>query len=380
MSARPLATSLVSALLLCWALSPARSLAEELFVETAAYTKRTDAEAARAAVLVEGLETELVRRFRRGYGWEYLLRAGGFELRDAAHEAAQRLAGASGQAVQVYLLAGRDRLPVDELAVPGRDPTRVREPGDISGSEDPDAAEQPGAGKEHLAALLRAHGGGSSTAEVGQGSDPSWDRVHFRFERSLPLEDGMLRAWHDYWRQGELLRLEVRILEGEGRDSVTVLGADEQAWLAVDGQVHAVSFGPTREALQSFAPEQVLDQALAFRGWPLELQASLTSSHEAGLSWLALSEDPINDASLVGFDEGDHRIRELRFAGTEGRHVCRFGDYQEPSLGLVIPGRLETWYGEALRERVAVRALEFPETMDAALFDGEALKAAIEAP
>ena len=349
--------------------------AEPYSIETMGFQVRAEAEAVRVRAVEAGLQAEVVRSFRKGRGWVFLVRVQGVEDRELAASTATSLAEISGTGVQVFLVAGRDVLPVEELAVAApsgaSDDTRAPdgEPSPDPVSDDKAARVE---GARLLSALVLAHGGGGAGApSVGVAA---WDPVHFRFERRVDVGGGALRAWHDYWRAGDAVRLELRIMEGEGRNSITLIDGD-QAWLQVDGELHEVAAGPTREALALFDPAVVLEQAVSFATWSPDssARAVLRGPVEGELAWLELEREQ-GEPVLVGLDPADQRVRELVISGEGDALRWSFADYQEMPGGLVVPLRLESHFGEATREQVVVRSLEVPEQADGTLFDPETLK------
>ncbi len=369
----PLARRLQPALLGLF-LASAPAWAEPYTVETVGQSLRGEADAARALALAEGIEAEVVRSFRKGRGWVFLLRVEGIEDRASAAETAQRLAELTGRSVQVFLVAGRDVLPVEELAVAAvsdADSALPTEPGgEAQAQADERSARADGA--RLLTAMVLAHGGGGAADEPTpdlQHLDP----VHFRFERSADIGSGSLRVWHDLFRAGDQLRLEVRILEGQGTDSITIVRGDE-AWLAVAGEVHEVAAGPTREALSLFEPAVVLEQAVSFATWSADLEVRRVDRGGDELSWLSLDSETSAQAVLVGVDPTDQRARELVMVADSVELCWSFADYQELIDGLVVPLRLESSFAGQLREKVTVRALELPESLDSSVFDPDLLE------
>lgn len=349
--------------------------AEPYRVETVGIKQRARAESAQSLAAVEGLDVQLVRNFERGWGWVWVLRLEKVDGREAASAEAKRLATATGQTVQVFLVAGRDVLPVDELTVtPSPELVGTEDSGTPSGVG---PARSPSDGADLLAAVVLAHRGtASGQALADRGTASAGAPVHFRFEREVDIGHGALRVWHDYWSAGDDLRLEVRVLEGEGRDSLTIVRGHEAAWLRVDGQTHAVEPGPTREALAVFDPAIVLERGLALADLPVGTRARVVS-HRGGapeLTWLDVDGGTPEARILLGIDPADHRVRELVMVGVADALRWSFGDYREDEGGIVVPLRLEAWYGEQLRERVVVRVLERPSAVTGELFDPDGTK------
>jgi len=368
----PRATSACVAALLWLLAAPAH--AEPYTIETVGHAQRAEAEAVRDAAAAEGIQATVVRSFRKGQGWVFLVRVQDVQSREQAAATAERLAALGGVSAQVFLVAGRDVLPVEELAVAAPSESDPQAAGADPAAAGPtgDGADARAEGARLVSALVLAHGGGG--AERSPTMD-QWESVHFRFERSANIGETTMKVWHDYHRVGDAARLELRVLEGEGKDSTTIVKGD-QAWLWVDGALHEVGAGPTKEALALFEPAVVLERALGFASWSPELQATEIDAPVPGdgVRWVALERDGGGDAVMVGIDPTDQRARELllRVDGDELRWT--FADYQEVHGGAVVPRRLESSFDGQPRELVTVRSLERPESPDPALFDPELIE------
>jgi hypothetical protein len=358
---------------------PARAWADTYYAQTAGIQQHAEADALVEQVRTAGIEAEIVRSFQRGSGWELAVRTLTTEDSAEAHGFAVRLAELSGRTTRVFVVAGHDALPVDDLSVlvasPGGEPGGAA-PGQVGAAEgggDVRAAR----GAELLAAVALAHGGGSAGPQApGEAQAGGWAQVHCRYERRIVTEQGVLRVGHEYWRDGEALRLDVRILEGVGQDSVAIARGTDAAWLQVGGELHEVVPGPTREGLLAFAPEAVLGQALAIRAWGVDRPALVVDSPAEGgdLAWMELDPGNGGERLLVGVDPGDHRVRELALRGGEDGSRWRFADYQELGDGLIVPLKSETLDGGESRERLVFKLLERGAPIDPAVFDPGSLK------
>ncbi|MFH1463819.1 MAG: hypothetical protein ABIO70_05460 [Pseudomonadota bacterium] len=369
---------LASLLLLSAAALPGDAWADLYYAQTAGIQQHAEADALVEQVQAAGIEAEIVRRFRRGTGWEFIVRTLTTEDGQVAHGYAVRLSELSGQSARVFIVAGHDALPVDELSVllagPGGE-LGAEKAGPARDPEGGDARAERGA--ELLAAIALAHGGGPvAGASSEDGVDGGWSRAHCRYERRLSTERGELRVGHEFWRDGDALRLDVRILEGTGQDSAAIVRGDE-AWLYVRGEIHEVPAGPTREGLLAFAPEVVLGQALAIRAWGAEHPALAVDSPVDGgaLVWLEVVPGGESERLLVGADPGDHRVRELIVrSGEEEEARWRFADYQELGDGMIMPLKSEAFTAGEPRERIVVKLIERGDLVDAGVFDPASLK------
>ncbi len=363
--------------------------AEDLYVETPGVARRADADQACEKAVAGGYPAQVVRRFRAGKGWEFVIRVDGLSDRGKAQEVAGGIARTTGWATEVWVRAGREVLPLlqvapDQAPDGGWSPTPVEEaapappipmahpPGAIPAAP-PDTGAvladvqrgDPVAGAELLAEVTRAHGAGVKGTILLADGRP----LHFRFERRIQNEAETLRVWHDLWRRGRDARLEVKVVEGEGKDSLAVIRGDEGAWLRVEGRVQPVEAAATREALAVFGPEVVLGDCLDFGALGgLEGVYLAATPDPRGHRHLLVEVFDGQDAVWLAVDATDHRVRELTLP-LEGETVTwRYGDYREPGAGLVVPFEVEVLRDDVLRERITVLVLDLPARVDDTLF------------
>jgi len=370
---------------LLWSLVsvPGRAYADEFFVETGGVKTRTEAQSLLDAAAAHGLSARVVRRFRRGEGWEFVVRVDGLVDRDAAKEVAASLSRYTGTSVGIYLSAGKDVLPLDEVAVgpaaapappaPTAQPAVLDNPVTVALTPAVLPAGDPVVGMELLAAVIRAHGGGAS-ANTDLGSASS---LHFRFERQVWVDEGLLRVWHDYSREGTATRLEIRILEGEGKDSTTLLRKGEGAWILVDGKLLPQEVVPIEETLESFQPDRVLDKALDLARLGSGKTAVYVGSEDEDGRTLARLLVGGSDGGAVlslGIDQADHRVRDLTVSTSSGKIGWRYGDYHDLPGGPVVPYQIELTRDGTPKERISVLDLASPARAEAVLFSPDSLK------
>lgn len=371
-----------------WGLVAPAAFGEELFVETAPVSDRATAAERQEKAAAFGLAARVVRRLEKGSGWQYVVRVDDLEQRDVAQRVALSLSEATGSTVSIYLRAGRDVLPLDEVAVGAATPSStprvvvapehatereadVESPVGTAASSEPVAADlpegDPVAGATLLAAVVRAHG--SSDRPAADQLDGA-GRIHFRFERLVWSEEGNLRVWHDYWEDAGKVRLEVRILEGEGKDSVAVFLPKGGASVESGGQVKVADEAILREAIECFRPSRVLGRALDLSGIDTERGALYLGSQEQEgrqLAMLLLGDGDSESRVILGVDEADRRVRSLTIATDAGEIGWRFGDYHEVA-GVVVPYLVELTREGVSRERIAILELGTPTQVDATVF------------
>lgn len=360
--------------------SPSTAQADEFYVETAGVHSRSEAQELLESALAHGISARVVRRFRKGQGWEYVVRVEGLVDRKAASEVGSLLSRYTGATVSTYLLAGKDVLPVDEVSVgpsgaqthPAPESAPQEAGNTLSAPKLQEQAGDPIQGAELLAEVLRAHGGESASAFLE--GVPS---VHFRFERQVWADDSSLRVWHDYWLHQGSMRLEIRILEGEGKDSVTVLRKGEGAWIRVDGNLSTPDSAAVVEALDTFHPSRVLGKALDLGRISPTSKALYVGKEEQGnrtLARLAVGKADESTTLVLGVDEADHRVREVVVSTATGDIGWRYSDYHEMEGGVVVPFLVELTREGTPKERISVLELSSGVRPDDAVFSVEQLK------
>jgi hypothetical protein len=363
------------------ALFGGRADAQEIYVETAGVATREDALAALQRVQEAGFQAQIIRRFRRGEGWQYVLRTEALAGQDEAAKAAEGIGKAASLGATVFQRVGADALPL-AVAQPASTTGPATPVGPVetspqapSAKEHPESANftalgqgDPVAGRELLAAVVRAHGSGVDGSAVLSKAQT----LHFRFERRVWPDDGEpVRVWNDYWRDHERIRMEVRVLEGKGKNSVTLVDRS-QAWLLVDGKIQQQDAVGIGDALQVFTPERILNRALQLGKAAQAGGARLlgTESLEGRTLARLVVDDGRDDgvSETFGIDDVDHRVREISMKADVGEVLWRYRDYHELDDGLVVPFQVDIWRQGELKEQIAILELSTSARADADLF------------
>lgn len=343
------------ALLLAWMSSDA--LANDFYLESAPQGTRAEAVAHSREAADAGYKGRVVRRYRQGTGWQYLVRITGFPSEDQAYEVAEVLAARLGHPVAV----------LDEGGAVAREvlPPRGREVVPPSGERQSEKAdrrvEKPVDLTDAYAILARAataHGGRAGSSEAIL-SSPA---VIFRFKRTLP--DGF-QAEHTWATKGDARFLEVRVTHGEGRSSQTSI-TGEGAWLAVDqGDFETTDRDRALETVARFEPQEVipfvlvLAEALGSRPELEQLEVQGTETQEnRELVVLTYEGDQNAGPFVVKVEKGSWRIAEVSFDG--GNLITRFEGWSRQGE-IVVPTRVRTWQKGRLADVVEVTEL----TLDA---------------
>ncbi|MCB9777323.1 MAG: hypothetical protein H6742_02000 [Alphaproteobacteria bacterium] len=361
---------LVAVGLLC--LAPASAAAApRVWVESAGFEKRAEALALEdrlehAGVMDGGsVHARVVRRFVAGQGWRHVVQLDGVSDQEAALALAARIA-AAGEIAQVLADDG------GEVRVIAR-PKPVAPA--VTGSGAPVDVAANDAGQGLIRAAVKAHGGARSGLAALQGADS----VQFTFERRITTDAGSLLASNRYARQGDALRLEVDVVEGQGVDSVTVLSPGNRATLRQGDSDELLERDPsrTREVLARFSPEQVLAVALSF---PVEAGASPTWQELVPTGQAACGKDrcdrlarpgPTGEPGLLEalFDRGTHQLRDVTWATEGGRLRFSMDGYRTTESGLVAPGTVTVTRDGTTVEEIRVLELQLDLPLEGALFD-----------
>jgi hypothetical protein len=327
--------------------------AADYYLEAGPYTTRAEATAA-ADALKGSTQVRVVRRFRAGAGWEFIVRVGSFddegEMRAYAHKS-------DGTPFASFERVGNSWRRLDEANDAGPKPDELI---DVPGK----TMRTPAL----LRAAVKAHGGrdgGLAILELAP-------TIVFDYERKLAREDGKTVAEHHYVRQGDAVRLDVDVTAGEGVDSSTILAPDRRAWVSTDET--SISRDPERtaEVLARFSPEGLLAVPLGIphdmeTAGPWRLLAPTAAIH--GKRVVARASAP-GERGLVSAEFGveDHLLRRLDWMLDTGPITYVFDDYREVVDGLVVPFHYEVRRGDDPVESMTVHELEIGVALSADTF------------
>jgi len=344
------------------------SAADEVWVETEPMeTRQAAAELAANAALTQGDQrsSRVLRRFVKGEGWRYLVRIDGIQDEDEGRRIAALLAG-TGTAASVVARDGDEVHTVDELAAP---PTAATAPLPAAGA----ALDRLPDARTVLRDAVRAHGGlkgGQAVLELARS-------VELDVERTVAIDKGALVAANRYYRQGDALRLEVEVVQGTGTDSVTVLTADNHAWVTTGGETVGRDAARTREVLARFSPEGVLAVPLGLAqdvedaaDWQdLKVVAREDLDGAAQLRLASTTPARGNDGLVAAwFDVSTGTLSAVDWRTSAGVIGFRYKDYRSVAEGLIIPFEATIRRDGTQVEQVRVLRLTLDPALDPALF------------
>lgn len=156
-----------------------------------------------------------------------------------------------------------------------------------------------------------------------------------------------LTADHRYvWLEsGTRRRLDIRVVEGEGKDSASVI-VGEDAWLLVDDAAHHVDKEAARAQLTEFDPMRLYSVpfALGAEGRQILGAASLSAAEKDGDRFVLIGRDENDEeTSRLEVDARSYHPRMVQFQSSSGLVEYRYSDYREVADGLLIPFHREFW-------------------------------------
>lgn len=323
----------------------APSLARGFYLETFTMEDRGEAIALQQSALEAGLSARVVRRWRHGVGWGYAVVVEELPDRASADAAAEDMASRTRRGVSVYA--------VD----PGAPPPRVED------LELPASSAPAPSADEALERIVRAHGGRGG----GRARLEAYPTLSFRYDREIQLEQGLLRARHDWSRAGEDRRITVEVVDGPGQDLIGEVkgaagGSARDAWLEIEGVRHQRDPDRTLEVLDAYGPEALLATALDLAETlagldPLRLE--FTEQRCDGRRCYGLRQVASGGGGLeLLVDAETWTVSSLVVSGPSGALGTRFYDWREIETGLVIPSLVRTERNGDFQEELRVIQLE----------------------
>jgi len=190
-----------------------------------------------------------------------------------------------------------------------------------------------------------------------------------------------ITADHRYVEIGDKQRIDVRVVDGKGKDSASVV--DETAWLIVDDEAHDAEPSSVRAQLGEFDPRRLwsVPLALAAEGRSILQAASLEvtgrEKDDSGGELLVMvgkNEDGEQTSRLV-VDAKTYRPTNVQFVSSSGDVEYRYSDYRQVADGLVVPFTREFFRNGKRVSRTEVVSLKLKAPQDEpSLFDRSVTK------
>ncbi len=311
------------------------AVAATYFLEISEHPSKEEADAAVLSHGPDGDQMRVARRYVRGAGWRYVVRMDGFSDRAKAVASAQGFA-APDRVVLVYEGAGYKRTVVDRVGGTSAAPT-------ISEPAEPEAADVPSAAQV-LKAAARAHGGrGGGAKLLGKA-----ERLKFSFLSRTVVGEKEWKIRHHFYRSGDLARVEVDMIKGDGISNTVVVGAAGKAWVATKELVRERDVSQASEMVARFAPEtgllsiplglaNDLKTAAEWQG----LTVSGQVSHRGDTHYRVVPDrrrgGDLNPMEAALFDVESGRLVQVTWTTRGGRVTFSYGDYRTIAEDLVVP-------------------------------------------
>lgn len=321
--------------------------AEEYYLETPPVSDRAAASKAEQAAEAAGFDARVVRRFRLGKGWEFVVLVEHLPGATEAAAAAKRLERELGGSVTAWRLDGSEKAVA--VALPA-----------------PPIPETDGGAAAWIARARAAHGGptGGASALARAGA------VHFRFARSFDLGGKQVTVRHDYWREGAARRLAVET-GGSGQDSLSIATATG-AWIRVGGQVQTRDIGIAIGMMDAFAPEAVLTVALEaarLLDGPEVATFRALEGAESGLRFGAGGDESEPGVSFVDLDPQTGQILRVRYVTEAGPITFVMAGWRQVASGVLVPGEVRVERADGAKETYRVEGLELLDRAPASTFE-----------
>lgn len=329
------------------ALASALAAAEDYYLETAPVTDRAAASRMERVAEAVGYDARVVRRFRLGKGWEYVVLVERLAQPEDAAAAATRLERELGVKVSARKVEGDAKAVTVDLPATAAPP-----------AEDGAAA--------WIARVRAAHGGatGGASALARAGV------VHFRFARTVEIRGRTVTVRHDYWRDGTSRRLAVETA-GAGMDSLAV-ATPKGAWVRTGDRVETRDIGVTIGALDAFAPEAVLTVALEAARL-LEAPEAQTflalEGGESGLRFGAGGDESEPGLSFIDVDPQTAQLTRVRYVAEAGPITFELSGWRVAANGVIVPSEVRVERAAGERETYRIEVLETMERAPAGTFD-----------
>jgi hypothetical protein len=335
----------------------------EFYLEGPASQTRADAATIVEVAVTEGYRAHVERRYRHGFGWEYVPVVEGFEERVSAAAAAAAIADRTGRGISVYATTEGDEPGEAGLVGGAPEEGPADDASGVSAEGDPARTD-----KTILQRTVRALGGPEGGIAVLEHAQD----VLFRFRRTVPGGPVVL---HTYARRGDQVHVEVQIESGEGRSSrIWIL--DGAAWLAVGERAPSPQdLEKTTRRIETYSPEHLFSFPLGFARATAQRDelAGLREDGEVevgGTRCYRLIYEGDRDEVPFEVDVDMERllVARVRFTAEAADLVHEYGDYREVGTHLVMPFTVKTFEDSALVDEVEVLELDLAPALPAEWF------------
>ncbi len=207
-----------------------------------------------------------------------------------------------------------------------------------------------------LRAAAKAHGGKHGASDMFQ-PDTS---LFFAFIRKVPDGDSSLVVENRYTRKDKSRRLEISVISGHAKGSVTVITPDQTSWVTVEGESLKRDLARTKDVVERFSPEQVLSIPFRFSSdvymaneW-VQFRNTAKVSNNSTLGVVLKSKESTEDGlSLAAFDTATGLLSKIVWKNQIGSVSWTFEDYRLVASGVYMP-----FHSTIQRDGVTVEEVE----------------------
>jgi hypothetical protein len=215
--------------------------------------------------------------------------------------------------------------------------------------------------------------GGTEGGAAALQKASSFDLVFRRTIKESHSRDEVTADHRYLWLdRGKRRRLDIRMVDGEGKDSASVI-TPKEAWLLVDGGAHAVDVEAATAQLTEFDPLRLYSVpfALGAEGRQILGAASLSAAEKDGDRFVLIGRDEEGaETSRIEVDARTYHPLVVQFHSSSGQVEYRYGDYRELVDGLLVPFEREFWRNGTRISRTEVSRFRLKEPQDVSnLFD-----------
>jgi hypothetical protein len=322
-----------------WALMLGEAWGGDFVVETPPMKTRVEALRQLRAVVADGYNARLIKRYRHGVGFEFVVILPGFQTPEEAKASAESLSAVLGSSLGVY--------------EPNVNPDGQTAP-DVSGSPGAEVLDLTRTGLESVYEQLRWV---AQRDAFVQGLEAA-RQVDFQFrwtEADKPSEHRSYARDLDY---------EFAVF-GPRANRLELWLEPDGAWLrGPNGHKRAVDRGYARSLIRAQSPRHVLGTGMRLLWEVLEpdLAPVLTSDGVVEVSgtmcYLLRAEvGPSQTPLSLAFDVQRLRLRQLVVGPVEKAWVVELTGYHEEVNGLNIPHAISVWFGDDILYRIDIDTL-----------------------
>jgi hypothetical protein len=195
------------------------------------------------------------------------------------------------------------------------------------------------------------------------------------YERILydPMESEPLIVEHHFWRQGNAMRLEVNIQQGEGVNSTTILNPEGKGWVHTKDVYDATEEQFTEQLLQRFSLEGILSILLHFPDdllstSPWRLLENIEQLEDEWVLTPLSQKDRIQRVKIGVQSELVHSV-VIKDEETEAEIEYRFLDYRFNEEQGFAPWRIEVFHNGYPYEVLILSELELNQELKSDFFE-----------